>query len=114
MDKKHPILIEMAGVCTAAGALTLKSEPLKPGDLLCVQRVAVLNNDTAATIAKIGFERAGLQVWLESITMTTAGLVYALKEPIWVLSDYRLVVVFSTAGVSKTCYVWGYGYLEER
>ena len=115
MAKKHPIFIELSGVSDASGDLTLKSKPLDPGDLLCIQRVSVLNNDTASCVAKVGVEVSGRQSWLESVTMTTAGLVYApVKEPVWVLSDYQLVVVFSSAGNKKTCYAWGYGYLEER
>lgn len=114
MAKRHPIFIELSGVSDSSGNLTLKSKPLDPGDLLCIQRVSVLNNTTASCVAKAGVEVSGRQSWFESITMTTAGLVYAaVKEPVWVLSDYQLVVVFSSAGSAVACYAWGYGYLEE-
>ena len=113
MGKKHPILIEMAGVSSAAGALTLKSEPLKPGDLLCVQLVSVSNAITDHCLAKIGLERAGLQVWLETLHLVDAGRIYNYYKPVWVTSEHQLVVVFSEAGDGKACSVWGYGYLEE-
>lgn len=113
MGKKHPIFIELSGVSNASGDLTLKSKPISLGDLLCIQRVSVLNNDTSSCVAKVGVEVAGRQSWIESVVMTTAGQVYAIKDPIWVRSEYQLVVVFSSAGNAERCYAWGYGYLEE-
>ena len=113
MAKRRPIFIELSGVCNASGVLTLKSKAMKPGDLLCIQRVSVLSEDTSTVVAKIGVQVGSRQSWLESVLMTTAGVVYAMKDPVWVLSQYQLVIVFSAAGVSKPCYAWGYGYLEE-
>ena len=113
MGKKFPIFIELSGVSNSGGTLTLKSKPMEPGDLLCIQRVSVLNDDTDSCIAKVGVEAFGRQSWFESITMTTAGLVYAMKDPVWVPSDYQLLIVYSAAGAGKVCKAWGYGYLEE-
>jgi len=114
MAGKRPFLFPLAGTSNAAGNLTLKSRPLKPGEVLCVQLISVRNSDTDSCLATFGFERAGLQVWLETVTMTTKAYVYNYYKPVWVPSDYQVVVKFSAAGDSKLCEAWLYGYLARN
>jgi hypothetical protein len=111
MARKKPIVLPLAGTSNTDGDLTLKTRPMEPGKLLCVQLVSVLNDDTANCLAHIGFERAGLQVWVETILMSTATRTYNYYHPVWVPSDYRVVVKFEDAGDSKLCKAWVYGYL---
>ena len=114
MAGKRPFLFPLAGTSDGSGDLTLKSPRLKAGELLCVQLISVRNNDTGSCLATFGFERASLQVWLETVVMTTATYVYNYSKPVWVPSDYRVLVKFSAAGDSKLCEAWLYGYLARN
>lgn len=112
MAGKRPFLFPLGGTSDASGDLTLKSQRLKTGEVLCVQLISVRNNDTGACLATFGFERTGRQVWLETVVMTTATYVYNYYKPVWVPSDYQVVVKFASAGNKKLCEAWVYGYLE--
>jgi len=112
MARKKPILLPLSGVSDASGDLTLKTKPMGAGGLLCVQLISVRNDDTASCLAHIGVERAGLVSYLETIVMTTAGYTYPYYHPIWVPSDYRVVVKFASAGNKKACYAVVFGYLD--
>lgn len=114
MAGKRPFLFPLAGTSDASGDLTLKSRPLRPGEVLCVQLISVRNNDTNTVLATFGFERAALQVWLETVVMTTATYVYNYYKPVWVPSDYQVVVKFASAGNKKLCEAWLYGYLARN
>jgi len=111
MAKKKPIVLPLSGTSDTSGDLTLKTRPMEPGKLLCVQLVAAENDSTDNCRADIGLERAGLQVWLETLILTSSPRIYPYYHPVWVPSDYRVVVKFSSAGSKKVCNAWVYGYL---
>ncbi len=114
MAKKATVITELSGLSDASGDLTLKSKPGAPGQLLCVQLVAARNAETAACIAHIGVERAGLQLWLETLVLTTQARTYNFYHPIWIPSDYSVVVKFAAGGSGKLCSAVVMGYLSDR
>jgi hypothetical protein len=46
--------------------------------------------------------------------MTTATYVYNYYKPVWVPSDYQVLVKFASAGNKKLCQAWLYGYLARN
>jgi hypothetical protein len=115
MARKRPVVTELSGLSDASGDLTLKTKPGEPGQLLCVELVAVRNATTDTTcLAHIGIERAGLQLWLETLVLTTHARTYNYYHTIWIPSDYSVVVKFATAGSGILCSALVLGYLTDR
>lgn len=115
MARKSPIVTELSGLTDSSGDLTLKTRPGEPGRLLCVELVAARNATTDTTcIAHVGIERAGLQLWLETIALPTHGRTYTYYHPIWIPSDYSVVVKFVLGGNGNLCSALVLGYLSDR
>jgi len=111
MAAKKPIVLSLSGTSDASGNLTLKTKAMAPGKLLCIQLVAVYNAETDNCLADVGFERAGLQGWLETLVLTTHARWYPYYHPFWIPSDYQVVIKFSSGGSGKLCNAWVLGYL---
>lgn len=111
MDKRT-VLIELSGKCTSGGALTLKTPPMDPGDIFRLDLVAVENDSTDNCLADVGVERSAMSYPLETVVMATHGRVYNYYHPVDLLSDDRVVVIFSAAGNAILCKAWVYGSLK--
>jgi len=114
MAKKAPYIAELSGLSNSSGDLTLKTRPGETGQLLCIELVAARNDTTDATLAHVGIERAGLQLWLETLVLTTHARTYNYSTSIWIPSDYSVVVKFASAGSGTLCSVVILGYLTDR
>lgn len=109
MGLPQPTVASLSGTSDASGNLTLKTRRGEPGQLHYLQLVAVRVTATSSVLAQIGIERAGLQLWLETLVMTTATYVYNYHRPVIVPSDYQVVVKFSSAGNKCLCEAWVLG-----
>jgi len=105
-----PTVQVLSGTCDASGNLTLKTRRGEPGQILNLQLVAVRVTATSSVLAAIGIQRAGLQIWLETLVLTTASYVYNYHQPVLIPSEYQLVVKFSAAGNKQLCEAWVLGY----
>ncbi|MDP2323458.1 MAG: hypothetical protein Q8N51_05455 [Gammaproteobacteria bacterium] len=114
MARKSPIVTELSGLSNSSGDLTLKTRPGEPGQLLCIELVAARNTTTDATLVHVGVERAGLQLWLETLVLTTHGRTYNYYHPLWIPSDYSVGVKFASAGSGTVCSAVVMGYLSDR
>jgi hypothetical protein len=115
MAGKRPLVTELSGLTDSSGDLTLKTKPGEPGQLLCIQLVAVRNATTDTTpLAHIGIERAGLQLWLETLALATHARTYNYYHPVWIPSDYSVVVKFASGGSGILCSALVLGYLTDR
>lgn len=112
MARKSSIVTELSGLSDSSGNLTLKTKPGSPGRLLCIELVAARNTTTDATLAHVGIERAGLQLWLETLVLTTHERTYNYYHPIWIPSDYSVVIKFASAGSGTICSAVVMGYLN--
>jgi len=79
---------------------------------MCVQRVAVVNETTDGGYAKCGLERSGQKFWSQTLTLTTKGLVYAQRSPVWCPSDYRVRVEIHGATSGDVVRVFIFGYIH--
>jgi len=113
MQTRHPIDLALSGVSTAAGALTLRSDSFKPGGLLCLQLASMRSDDTDSVVCTVSLERAGSNLDLETIVMTSKTYTYNYHHTVFAPSDYAVVFIFSSAGATKPVYAWVFGYWTE-
>lgn len=109
MSLPQPTVSSLSGTCDASGNLTLKTRRGEPGQLHYVQLVAVRVTATDTVLVDIGIERAGLQFWLETLSMANKARVYCYYHPVHIPSDYQVVVKFSAAGNKQLCEAWVLG-----
>ena len=109
MALPQPTVYSLSGTCDASGNLTLKTRRGEPGQLHCLQLVAVRVIATDTVLVDVGIERAGLQIWLETLSAGTKNRIYTYYHPVLIPSDYQVVVKFSAAGNKQLCEAWVLG-----
>jgi len=113
MARRQTVIYDLGGTTDSSGECTLRLNRLRPGQLLCVQCVAIRHDDTKEIEALIGIDRAALTYEVHTIETSTRGVTYSWKGPIWVESDCQLTVAFTGCGASQPVYAWVYGYLQD-
>ena len=114
MARRETVMLEVDGTCDASGDLTIDANRLTPNKLFCVQLIALLSPVTASAICKVGMVKGAAERWLESVTCTTAGLVYNYHHSVWIPSDWQLRLVWSDGGNKQRLQAWVYGYLMDN
>ena len=110
---RNPLEIELQAVSDGSANVDLIS-PLQPeGALIVLQRVAVTNETNNASTATIGLMLGSSIKWLETLTITSLGLYYALTEPIYTTAQRRLVVRFKSTSDGDVLRVYAYGYYRK-
>ena len=107
---RYPIEMEVSGKAASTADLIVKTDFIKSGGKICIQRVSATNKTTATKTVTIGLQVGADIRWLETITLTAAGLYYALTEPIFTTGNVRVVFRFDspTSGDIVSGFVFGY------
>jgi len=110
---RQTVFYDIGATTNASGAATLRSNRLKPGQILCVQRVSLLSDDTDSVVCTVGLDRAGAFYPIETKVLTTHTYTYCLVNEIFVPSDCQLRVNVSAGGNTVPIHAYLYGYLQE-
>jgi len=110
---KQTVLYDLTGTANAAGVCTLRSNRLKRGQLLCIQIVALRQNDNNNVLARIGIDRAGAFYEIETIDLVKQGRTYSYVADLFLDSNCQLRIDFAGAGSAGVCRAWLYGYLQD-
>jgi len=110
---KQTVYIEMAGTANATGAVTLESNPLRAGEILCVQHVAIKNESGDGAVAHLKVKYSKSTYSVKTVVLTTAGYIYSHENPIFIGSDGVLQVVVSGASSGSKVSVDVFGYITE-
>lgn len=109
---RETIVWELKGRTDATGDAILRSEPINPGQVLCIDLIAARNRDTANCVVEYAVEMAGRVSGLETEKMTTADYWYNYQHKVFVPSGYRVRLTFSDGGNNKRVEGFVYGYLQ--
>jgi len=110
---KQTVYIEMAGTANASGAVTLESNPLKAGQLLCVQHVAITNQTGDGAVAHLKVKYSRSMYSIKTVVLTTATYIYSYENPVFIGSDGVLRVEVSGASAGSKVSVDVFGYITE-
>jgi hypothetical protein len=101
---------ELEGIGVSGSNVDLKTQRLPNTKLLVLQRVSVTNETSGGDTATIGVDLGGKILWLETLTITTAGLYYALKEPVYIEGAKQIIVRFvgTTTADKLKAFLFGY------
>lgn len=113
MARRQTVMLEIDGVCDASGDLTIDANRLTPNKLFCVQLISVHCDDQADAKCNVGMVKGVAERWLETLTLTTAGHIYAYAHSVWLPSDWTIRLVWHDAGNKSRCQAYVYGYLME-
>ena len=113
MARRQTVILELGGTTTAAGALTLRTNRLRAGQVLAVQLVTFRSEGTDNVVADVGVERGSTLARIETVTMTTQDKTYNVHWPVWIESDAVLRIDFSSGGNKVATYAWIFGYLQD-
>ncbi len=110
---KKPYEASIVIKASSASDVDLMTELLPPNSLFCLQRVAVTDDTTDTKTASIGIVQGSNPTWLETLTLTSKALWYALKEPIWFKATKRVIIRFHSPTSGDTLRANVFGYIEE-
>lgn len=80
------------------------------GEELHYEKIGVANLTTANTKAHVGIRKGGKDIWLETLTLTTAGNYYSPRRVITVTAGDQLIVGFAGITANDKCIVNVNGY----
>jgi hypothetical protein len=108
--KREMLLSKAEWVLTNATSQDFMLNALKPGGLVCYDRIAGGSLSKAVPCLTIGFKASGAEFLLESFVTTVAAQIKAVVGPIYVPSDYVpfIRVTTGTAGDKVTLLAVGY------
>jgi len=110
---RHPIDLHLSGSSAADGTLTLRTLGFAPRGLLCLQRVAVRCSENKSLVCDVSFERAGANLYLETLTTSEDDAVAAMQGPVYAPSDYGVCFEFSSLSAIDMAEAWVFGYWSD-
>lgn len=111
MGEKSPIVTEVTGLALGGAYDELIVFPIDRGALLCVQRVTVRDVTNNCTDVWIGLRRGVGYQWVHGFGASVATFFQQMVNPIWVPSEYRVVVRFWGATAADVLEAYLFGYL---
>lgn len=91
----------------------LKTVKFPENEVFCLQRVAICNKTSSTKTASVGAIVGSSIYWLETITLPTAGLIYALKNDTFINTCKGIVVRFNSPSAGDVCEAYCYGFYVE-
>jgi len=74
------------------------------------EKIGVSEKTTAGKVAHVGIRKGSQDIWLETLTLTTAGYYYSPTREITVTQGNQLVVGFAGIAANDVCEVNVNGY----
>lgn len=111
---KHSFSDELSGLGVTGSTVDLETKRQKNKHILVLQRVAVTNETAGGDTATIGVKVGSNIYWLETLTITTAGLYYALTQPVHVMGGHSIVVRFTGPSTGEKLKAFVFGYFRSR
>lgn len=92
----------------------LVTEPLKGGDILCIQAVSACNEDGQGDIATISFLRGTTRIGIETLTLASAGYYYLSTPQVFAGTDFRVEVDFTNSSDGDTLRANIFGFISKK
>jgi hypothetical protein len=87
-----PVIIIESREATSTDAFTIKSTRQSDGSSIRVKTVSVQNVNSNSKTVDIGFYTGGYAVYLETLTLTTAGQTYISRLDVLIPASYQIIV----------------------
>lgn len=113
MSSKQTVILELGDTSNASGIAQLRTNRLRPGQVLCIQLVSFRSDDEKNGIAHLGIVRGTTLAKVATVAMTTQGYTYWFGKSIWLESDAQLQIDFTHVGATCPIHAWVYGYLTD-
>jgi len=110
MALKNCVIERLEAVSDNVTTFDMVAPQHDPGELFCLQLVSFMEETHEATTVVVGFRCFDAYFWLETYSTVTHDVYYNYWKPVWVPSDYRLVVRFTGADVGDKLHVNILGY----
>jgi hypothetical protein len=110
MAVKNCVVERLLAVVDNNTAFDVLAPQHDPGELFCLQLVSFAEDSHAPTSVSVGFRAFDALCWLESFSSLTANLYTNYYKPVWLPSEYRIVVRFSAATLADVVHVNILGY----
>jgi len=107
---KNTISEELTGIGVTGSNVDLETKRYNGSKQFVLQRVSVTNETNNGDTATIGIKVGSNILWLETVTITTAGLYYAITDATFVNEGHSVIVRFKgTTNADKLkAFVFGY------
>ncbi len=110
VTRSIPLISSLKREAISTDTFTAKTEKLNPGDVLELCGIGSRNANSANKVVDIGVIRGNKAFYMQSVTLTTAGLWYFRRFHIKIPSEYQIVlrIVTPTAGDAFTFSIFGF------
>lgn len=101
---------EVKEISDGGTTFDVEFRPISEFNVMVLERVSVANLTTNSSNVTIGIKRGAGIKWLETLTLTTANLYYALKESVELISGDFIVLRFRSTSNNDVLQAFAFGY----
>jgi len=116
MAKKRALRLREVVVASAAGMLTVRTDPVPADEIWCIQHLTVEGSLAPAsgnTRSRVYIDRQGYRHYLAEQDAPAANTLYWLDDPVWLIPGERIAAEWDQAQNTTRLEMIGTGYTTD-